>query len=147
VKWLLDTNVVSEGMRPRPDRRVLNWLDGQLSDDVAVSDITLAEIACGAANMRDKTQRDRFERWLASITNLFRDRTFPVDVDILADWLALARTLRAHGKPQSAPDLLIASTARIHGLVVVSRNVRDFADTGVVVYDPWHDKTHHMVEP
>jgi toxin FitB len=147
VKWLLDTNVVSEGMRPRPDRRVLNWLDEQLSDDIAVSDITFAELSYGAANTPDRARREKVEDWLSSISDLFRDRTLPISVVVLTDWLILALLLRARGRPQSAPDLLIASTARVHGLVVVSRNVRGFADTGVVVYDPWHDKTHRMGVP
>jgi predicted nucleic acid-binding protein len=51
------------------------------------------------------------------------------------------------GRPQSAPDLLIAATAQIHGLIIVSRNIRDFADTGVVVYDPWNGQTHRMDAP
>jgi len=78
---------------------------------------------------------------------LFHGRTLPITVAILTDWLTLAHQLRARGRPQSAPDLMIASTARIHDLVVVSRNVRDFADTGIVVYDPWNDQTHRMDPP
>lgn len=147
MRWLLDTNVVSEAMRPRPDRRVMTWIGAQSKDDLGISDITLAELRYGAANSLDRTRRDRFERWLSSISELFREHTLPLSVDILTDWLTLARTLRAHGRPQSAPDLLIASTARVYALTIVTRNVRGFAGTGIVVYDPWHDKTHRMAEP
>ena len=147
MKWLLDTNVVSEGMRPRPNQRVLGWIADLPADQLAISDITLAELSYGAANTLDGMRRDQFERWLTSILETFRGRTLSLTVEILTDWLSLARMLRARGRPQSAPDLLIASTARVHDLIVVTRNVRGFADTGIVVYDPWHDRSHNMEAP
>ena len=74
-------------------------------------------------------------------------KPIPISSDILTDWLRLSRSLRLSGKSKDPADLLIASTARIHGLTLVTRNVRDFADTGVVVYDPWNDQTHRMDPP
>jgi predicted nucleic acid-binding protein len=67
--------------------------------------------------------------------------------DVLVDWLILSRKLAVRGISRTAPDLLIAATARVGDLTVVTRNVRDFADTGVVVYDPWNDQTHRMDAP
>jgi predicted nucleic acid-binding protein len=142
VKWLLDTNIVSEAVRPRPSAAVTRWIDKQEPDQLAVSDVTIAELRYGADTL-EPGPKHRFEAWLAGLAKEFHGRTLPLTVDILTDWLGLARRLRG-GRPQSAPDLLIASTARVHGLTVVTRNVRDFADTGVVVYDPWHDRTHRM---
>jgi predicted nucleic acid-binding protein len=147
LNWLLDTNVISEGLRPRPSRDVLRWVAERPAEQLAVSEVTLAEMRNGALEALDAGRRQVVENWLMKIAEMFQDRVLPLNVDILSDWLALARRLRARGKPQSAPDLLIASTARIYGLTVVTRNVRDFADTGVVVYDPWHDQTHHMDQP
>jgi len=63
---------------------------------------------------------------------------------ILVEWLELGRRNAAAGKTRAPADLLIAATARVHDLIVVSRDVRDFAGTGVLVYNPWNDKTHHM---
>jgi hypothetical protein len=71
----------------------------------------------------------------------------PLTSEILVDWLELARQLAGRRITRAAPDVLIAATARIHNLTVVTRNVRDFADTGVVVYDPWNDQTHSMDPP
>jgi hypothetical protein len=68
----------------------------------------------------------------------------PVTLEILTDWLTLARQVQKRGASRSAPDLLIASTARVHNLILVSRNVKDFAGTGIVLYDPWSGKTHVM---
>ncbi len=70
------------------------------------------------------------------------ERMLSVTLEILVDWLDVGRRLSAKGMTRNSADLLVASTARIHGLIVVSRNVRDFAGTGVVVYDPWNSETH-----
>ena len=146
MKWLLDTNVISESMRPRPSAAVIRWIDKQEPGGLALSDVTFAELRYGTNTLQDEP-KSRFEAWLARVAKQFHGRILPLTVDILTDWLWLARRLRARGRPQSAPDLLIASTARLHGLTIVTRNVRDFADTGVVVYDPWNDKTHRMDQP
>jgi predicted nucleic acid-binding protein len=147
VRWLLDTNIVSEGIRPRPEPSVLRWVASQPADGLSISDVTLAELRVGSAGFADDVQRNRFEHWYSHTIEFFHGRTLPLTVEILVHWLNLARQLRMRGKPQSAPDLLIASTAHIHGLIVVSRNVRDFASTGVVVYDPWSGETHRMDSP
>ena len=147
MKWLLDTNVVSEGIRPRPEDSVLRWLADQPAGELSISDVTLAELRVGAAGFADDVQRNRFERWFLRTIESFHGRTLPLTVEILVHWLKLARQLRMRGKPQSAPDLHIAATAHIHGLIVVSRNVRDFAETGILVYDPWSGETHRMDAP
>jgi predicted nucleic acid-binding protein len=146
VKWLLDTNVVSEAIRPRPSAAVTRWLEKLEPQQLAISDVTLAELRYGTNTLRHESKRG-LETWLANMTRRFHGRTLPLTVDVLTDWLWLARRLRARGRPQSAPDLLIASTARVHALTVATRNVRDFADTGVVVYDPWNNHTHRMDDP
>jgi toxin FitB len=143
MKWLLDTNVVSEGTRPRPDRGVLAWISSQPSEQMAISVVTVAELRDGASTVRDDRRRQQFEQWIETdIAELFADRTLPLTLEILIHWLALGRKL-AKGRPRSAPDLLIAATAWVHGLTVVSRNFRDFAGTGIVVFNPWTGKTHH----
>ena len=148
MKWLLDTNVVSEAMRPRPDVRVLEWINVQSPDDLAISIVTLAELHDGAAMLLDTRRQQRFQQWIvAAITPSFRERTLVLTLEILADWLRLGRALGARGKPQSSPDLLIAATARIHDLVLVTRNVRDFAFTGITIYNPRTNETRRMESP
>jgi predicted nucleic acid-binding protein len=147
MKWLVDTDVVSEGMRPRPDPEVLRWIDAQEAE-LAISVVTLAELRDGASTLSDTARRNRFEYWISDIViPRFDQRIYAVTLDILTDFMALGRLLGARGRPQSAPDLLIAATARAHDLIVATRNVRGFANTGIAVYNPWTDETQKMEAP
>jgi predicted nucleic acid-binding protein len=148
VKWLLDTNVLAESIRPRPDRKMAAWFVAQPADLTAISIVTLAELQHGTSVTEDETRRKSLTRWLATtVIPDFQERTLPLTAEILIAWLELARRLNNRRITRAAPDLLIAATARVHDLILVTRNVRDFADTGVVVYDPWNDETHRMDAP
>lgn len=148
MKWLLDTNVISEGVRDNPRRAVVEWIAARPPEDVAISLVTLAELLDGAASSRDEVRRQKLTAWIEiQVADAFRDRMLPLTPDVLIEWLRLARRLRGRGKSRDAADLLIAATARIHNLTIATRNVRDFADTGVVVYDPWNAKTNVMDAP
>jgi len=145
MKWLLDTNVVSETAKPAPDRKVVAWMAVRAPDHLALSLITVAELQAGVFQIENSQKRTNYVRWLeAEVVDSFQTRILPVTLEILIDWLALARRVQKRGTSRSAPDLLIASTARVHNLILVSRNVKDFAGTGVVLYDPWTGKTHVM---
>ena len=145
MRWLLDTNVVSETGRLRPDRTVLTWFSRQPDELVAISMVTLAELRVGAAIHVDRQRRTELADWLDTIVMPWLgEHTLPVTLEILMDWLDIGRKLSAKGMTRKPADLLIAATARVHDLVVVSRNVRDFTGTGVVVYDPWNGETHRM---
>jgi toxin FitB len=148
VKWLLDTNVVSESVRRHPNQQVLSWIAAQPSDTLAISILTIAELQHGIAILANGAREQSFDAWMQThVIPNFGERTLPLTIEILVGWLELSRVLHAKGRPRSAVDLLIAATARIHDLTVVSRNVRDFNGTGVVVYDPWANKTHAMDAP
>jgi toxin FitB len=148
VSFLLDTNVVSETARRRPSAQVMNWLAQQSQDAAAISVVTMAELVEGAGAVTDTARRTQLRRWLdETVVPWFSDQVLPLTQDVLVDWLILSRKLAARGISRGAPDLLIAASARVGDLTVVTRNVRDFADTGVVVYDPWNDQTHRMDAP
>jgi len=143
VKWLLDTNVVSEGVRKQPNSRVVNWIAAEPTSDTAISIVTLAELREGASTVQEEAKRDRFAKWIdTEIVDTFGNRTLPLTTEILIAWLDLSRKLRARGRTRDPADLLIAATARVHNLTLVTRNSRHFASTGVVVYDPWNNETH-----
>ncbi len=143
MRWLLDTNVVSETALPRPNRTVLAWIARQPEDLVAISTVTLAELQDGINLTADDRRRTQLIQWLEhSVIPWLGERSLPVTLQILMKWLEVGRRLARNGMTRNAADLLIAATADVHNLTVVSRNARDFAGTGVVVYDPWNGKTH-----
>jgi predicted nucleic acid-binding protein len=148
VRWLLDTNTVSENVRTRPNQTVVDWIARLPPADAAISIVTLAELREGVSSAPSEKRRRELSTWLdESVIPYFADRTLQLNGEILVDWLSLNKKLTKRRITRSAPDLLIASTARVHNLIVVTRNVRDFADTGVTVYDPWVDATHRMDDP
>jgi toxin FitB len=137
VRWLLDTNVVSEAGRRRPNRTVLTWFSREPEELVAVSVVTLAELREGATAHPDNARRGELAQWLdRTVMPWLGERALPVTLEILVEWLAIGHKLAAQRMTRNSPDLLIAATARVHGLTLVSRKVQDFAATGVVVYDP-----------
>jgi predicted nucleic acid-binding protein len=145
VKWLLDTNVVSEAARIRPNPAAVAGLSQFAAEETAISVVTLAELRDGAVLARTEESRARLLRWIeTAVEPSFERRTLALSVDILTDWMALSRRLSAAGRPRVAADLLLAATARVHGLVMVTRNWRHFAGTGLAVFDPWSGRTHHM---
>jgi toxin FitB len=145
VKWLLDTNVVSENVHRRPTKSVIDWIAQRPPSQIAISIVTMAELRFGARTTANRERRIELTRWLdEEMETSFADRTLPLTTGILMEWLELGHRNAAAGRARAPADLLIAATARVHDLIVVSRDVRDFAGTGVLVYDPWNDKTHHM---
>jgi predicted nucleic acid-binding protein len=147
VKWLLDTNVVSEAVRKQPNSRVMNWIAAEPASNTAISLLTLAELQDGASTVADEAKRNRYAEWIKSeIIDTFGNRTLPLTAEILIEWLGLSRRLRMKGRTRDPADLLIAATARVHNRTLVTRNSRHFAGTGVVVYDPWNNET-HRTEP
>jgi predicted nucleic acid-binding protein len=145
VKWLLDTNVVSETVRYRPNQAVLNWISQHPPSEVAVSIVTIAELRVGVNRASAPNRRAMLTHWMAEqMEPQFKDHTLPLTVGILTEWLELGRRNAIAGSTRAPADLLIAATARVHDLVLVTRNVRDFVGTGALVYDPWKDKAHKM---
>lgn len=148
MKWLVDTNVISETARNSPNRTVMRVLSDFGRHDSGLSAVTLAELRVGIRTMPISSRRDRLEIWVSQeIERTFAGRVLPVTLDILVEWVALTRRLKAKGRSQYAADLLIAATARVHHLTLVTRNTRDFASTGVTVYNPWTDETPTMEAP
>ena len=130
--YLVDTNVISDARRKIP--QALSWLQSVPPDEVFLSVVTLGEIARGIAQKQrtDPRAAQVFERWLARLRTTHRARILPITDVIAIEWGRLAAE-----RPRGDADGLIAATAIAHGLTVVTRNVRDFADTGVPCINPW----------
>jgi toxin FitB len=136
LSFLLDTNVVSEIRRGR-DPSVRAWV-GEVADiDLHLSVLTLGEIRKGIEMLRDRdpVQADVFASWLGELHTRFADRIVSIDVRVAEEWGRLNAAA-----PRNTVDSLIAATASIHGLTVVTRNTADFEGCGVPLINPWHDK-------
>lgn len=135
--FLLDTNVISEPKRARPDEGVIAWLSDQLLSDLHLSVITVGELRRGIVRLESGRRRDDLDFWLADLVLRYGERILPVDLDVTERWAALAEAARSAGRPSEMTDELIAATAHVHGLTIVTRNVRHFEHTGCRVLSPW----------
>ena len=138
MSFLLDTNVVSEWVRPRPDAGVVAWLAEADEDRVYISVITLAELRYGVERMPSGQRRRRLDEWLKEDLLLrFEGRILSVDSAIADAWGRLTASREASGRPISMADAFIAATVEVHGLTLVTRNVSDFERTVRAVVNPW----------
>ena len=136
--WLLDTNVLSELRRNRPNRKVTEFLAAQPLARCFVSVVTLAEIRFDIERLADADKREDLNLWLDSrIRPMFEGRVLPVSEEVMLTWRRLVERGRAARHTFTQPDLIIAATALQYGLIVVTRNVADFERAGVEVRNPW----------
>lgn len=136
--FLLDTNVVSELVRPKPDPRVVGWLDSTDEDLFFLSVLTLGEIRKGITTLADRARKVRLETWLShGLIVRFEGRILPIDLAIAERWGQIVGSLASQGAPLPVIDGLLAATALHHNLTLVTRNTRDVALTGVSAFDPW----------
>ena len=140
VVWLLDTNVVSEMMRPHPEPRVARFLDTIAMDGIGLAAVTVWEILNGIGRLDSGTRRDELaERFQDLLDELFEERVFDWT---LADARACARIMeekRRKGEPldDHLPDAFLAATAAGRGLAIITRNTGEFRNTGIEAVDPW----------
>lgn len=136
--WLLDTNVLSELRRPRPEPKVVSFVAAQPLDLLYVSTVTLAEIRFGIERVDDATRRAELANWLEhKLRPAFEQRILPASEDVILKWRLIVEAGRKSGVTYSQPDLFIAATALHHGLIVVSRDAAEFERAHVSVINPW----------
>jgi predicted nucleic acid-binding protein len=138
--WLLDTNILSELRRRRPERKVLAFITAQPLELLYVSSATFAEIRFGIELVADANRRAELNDWLAhKVRPMFEGRVLAITEDIMFKWRLLVEDGRKAGHTFSQPDLIIAATALHHGLTVVSRGVSDYQKAHAAVLNPWGD--------
>ena len=136
--WLLDTNVISELRRPRPEPKVVAFIREQPIELLYVSSVTLAEIRFGIEVLPDPGRRAELNDWLAhKVRPMFQGRILAVSEDVMFKWRLLVEDGRKIRHTFSQPDLIIAATGLQHGLAVVTRNTADYEKARVPIFNPW----------
>lgn len=135
MSYLLDTNVLSETRRRRPDPGVTEWISATPPDRLHLSALTVGEIGRGISHLLyrgDHRQAALFEGWLDDVVDEFGDRIVPVTVDVARQW-----GRQSPARPVPTVDALIAATATVHGWTLVTRNAKDFDRADVPVLNPF----------
>jgi predicted nucleic acid-binding protein len=136
--FLLDTNCISELVRPTPEPRVVEWLENADEELLYLSVLTLGEIRKGLTALAHGNRRRRLEHWLdVDLRIRFSGRILPVDEAVAQRWGLLAAHAKRNGTPLPIIDGLLAATAMHNGLTIVSRNTNDFLNSTAEVFNPW----------
>jgi predicted nucleic acid-binding protein len=134
---LLDTNVVSEAMKPKPNPAVRNWLDEQAAETLYLSSVTVAELMFGIGALPRGKRKDKLAATLDGVLELFTTRVLPFDTEAARRYADLAVKARAAGKGFPTPDGYIAAIAASREFAVASRDTSAFIAAGLIVIDPW----------
>ena len=136
---ILDTNVVSEAMKPEPHLFVHNWLNNQTAETLYLSSVTLAELLFGIASLPSGKRKEMLAEALDGLMGLFRDRVLPFDIDAARCYAELAVTAKTGGRGFPTPDGYIAAIAASRNFIVASRDTAPFEAAGVSVINPWKE--------
>jgi predicted nucleic acid-binding protein len=138
VSYLLDTSVLSELVKKNPRRQVVNWVDEQEESTLFLCVLTVGELEKGIAKLPASARRTNLISWVRrELAGRFGGRLLSVDVRVAERWGAMAGESEKRGKPLPVIDSLLAATALVHDLQIVSRNVSDFERCGVVGINLW----------
>jgi toxin FitB len=134
---VLDTNVLSEMVRPSPALAVVEWLDVQPASDMATTSITAAELFAGVARLPDGRRKDYLTDEIAASLADLRGPLYPFDIDAAREYAEVVASRTRMGRPIEIADAQIAAICRARGATLATRNVKDFDGVGVEVVNPW----------
>ena len=140
MRYLLDTCVLSELVKPAPDASVLGWVQARKAQDLYISAMTWGELQRGVNKLPESKRRSELTLWLQQLKVGFEDRVLAFDQSVSECWASMTAQADAQGTSLAALDSIIAATALAHGCKLVTRNVRDFAAAGLDVINPWHGR-------
>jgi len=139
-RWLLDTNILSEIRKPKPQTKVIDFVKQQPIQSLFVSTVTFAEIRFGIEALDDAVRRAELKDWLTlKVRPMFEGRILEVSEDVMFKWRLIVDVGRKQGHTFTQPDLIIAATAIVHGMTVVTRDTSDYELTRAPVFNPWTD--------
>jgi predicted nucleic acid-binding protein len=137
LKYLLDTCVLSEFVKPVPHKKVISWIKDISSDMLFLSVITVGEIRKGISKLPESKKKQKLLFWLNTILEEYKERIIPIDLVVADTWGLLQATAEKSGLPMSSVDGLIAATTYTHNLTLITRNVEDFAVSKIPIINPW----------
>jgi len=138
--WLLDTNILSELRKPKPEPKLLAFIAARPLEQLFVSSVTFAEIRFGVELVPDPARRAELQDWLSlKLRPMFAGRVLEITEDIMLSWRLLVEEGRKSGHTFSQPDLIIAATGIHHGLTIVTRDTSDYVRTRSSLFNPWVD--------
>lgn len=138
MKFLLDTCLISEPLKKRPDPRVLTWLEEQDEDQLFLSVLTIGELQKGVQKLAEGSRKEELQSWVSRDLALrFEGRILPIDTQVAVEWGMLLGKGERRGQRFPVVDALIAATAAVHNLTVVTRNTKDLEQCGASIFNPW----------
>jgi len=139
MKYLLDTCVISEIIKPKPNENVISWLTGQDESELFLSVLTFGEIEKGIEKAPDKVRKKKLKLWVEEdLKQRFEGKILPVNLEVSTQWGTLQGIAEKAGKPMPALDGLIAVSGLVNNCIVVTRNTSDMEQSTVELFNPWN---------
>lgn len=141
MKYLLDTCVISELIKPQPNRSVVSWLQSQTENDLYLSVLTFGEIEKGIEKAANEARKSKLKLCVEEdLKQRFKGRILAIDLDVCTKWGEIQARTELLGKPVPSIDGLIAISALVNNCIMVTRNVKDMQQSGVELFNPWEDE-------
>lgn len=141
MKYLLDTCVISELIKPNPNRNVISWMQSIDETSLYLSVLTLGEIEKGIEKAANLKRKRKLQLWVEEdLKKRFSGRIIPIDSNVAVKWGSIQGAAELLGKPMPAIDGLIAVSGFVHNCVVVTRNISDMQQSTAELFNPWLDK-------
>jgi len=138
MKYLLDTCVISELVKPKPDKKVLNWISAQKEQSLYVSVLSFGEIQKGIEKVADSKRKQRLQLWVKNdLYNRFNNRIIPINLSVANKWGEIQALSEKIGKPMPSIDGLIAVSGLVNDCIVVTRNTTDMENSHAALLNPW----------
>jgi predicted nucleic acid-binding protein len=137
VKYLLDTCVISELVKPTPSRKVVDWLNEMPSEALFLCAITIGEVRKGLTKLPESGKKERLTLWLNTLFIEYKERILSIDLMVCENWGVLQGNAEKAGAPMSTIDSLIAATTYTHNLTLATRNENDFTPSNIPIVNPW----------
>jgi predicted nucleic acid-binding protein len=137
VKYLLDTCVISELIKPTSNRKVVDWINERPSEALFLSAITIGEVRKGLTKLPVSKKKERLTLWLNTLLIEYKERILSIDLMVCENWGVLQGNAEKAGTPMSTIDSFIAATTYTHNLTLATRNENDFTPSNIPIINPW----------